>query len=214
MLTFPQPSSKNKPQPPSSTDRGPEEAGIARGGSASCVCKKAQNLSKAMINCLGQLHLKDCIICQQVFLFKIFEGNGLTAFKRCVETELLMQELHGIFERSRLRRRRKDVTWRALAFPATQKDFRLLSKSRCKSRGVSSRAARAGSVGLAGFSADFGVEAGLERPGCCSSKDPQSKTDLLFGISQTLHVCQICLHWGGFGGQCRLYMAYTECLGI
>ena len=22
-------------------------------------------------------------------------------------------------------------------------------------------------------------------------------------LSQTLHVCHICLHWGGFGGQCR-----------
>ena len=22
-------------------------------------------------------------------------------------------------------------------------------------------------------------------------------------ISQTLHVCHVCLHWGGFGGQCR-----------
>ena len=33
-------------------------------------------------------------------------------------------------------------------------------------------------------------------------------------ISQTLHVCHICLHWGGWGVNVGIYMAYMECLGM
>ena len=34
-------------------------------------------------------------------------------------------------------------------------------------------------------------------------------------VSQTLHVCHICLHWGGFGGQWGgIYGSPMECLGL
>ena len=59
---------------------------------------------------------------------------------------------------------------------------------------------------------------------CCSTaslKPKAGKKPLVSSIgypsfySQTLHVCHICLHWGGFRGQCMyINMPYMECLGL